>query len=301
MEALARQPGHGLFGPVHRVPQDGVADVGQMDPDLVGAARLQTAAQMGDAGIPGDDLPVGHGLPAPLPHHRHALAVHRMAADGGVHGAAVLPKIPHRQAFIGPGQGVVRQLGRQGQMGCIVFGGDNEAAGVPVDAVDDAGTLLAPDAGQTFPAVIQQGVDQGAVRMPRSRVHHHASGLVHHDDILVLIHHVQGDVLGPGLRLLRFRQLYLQHLARLHPQVLRRRAAPVRDPPLLQEPCGGGPGQALQPPGQQTVRPLSRFFTCHRQAYRFHADVPSCRICRRRTGSTRPPESPPPPRSSRRS
>ena len=27
--------------PVHRVPQDGVADVGQMDPDLVGAARLR--------------------------------------------------------------------------------------------------------------------------------------------------------------------------------------------------------------------------------------------------------------------
>ena len=224
-----------------------------------------------------------------------------MAADGGVDSAAVLPEIPHRQALIRPGQGVIRQLGRQGQMGCIVFGGDNEAAGVPVDAVDDAGALLPPDAGQALPAVIQQGVDQGAVRVPRGRMHHHARGLVHHDDVLVLIHHVQGDVLGPGLRLLRLRQRHLQHLSRLDPQVLRRRAAPVRNASLLQKPGGGGAGQPLQPPGQQAVRPLPRFFTCHRQAYRFHADVPSCRIYRIKTGSTRPPEWPPPPRSSRRS
>ena len=46
-------------------------------------------------------------------------------------------------------------------MGGIVFGGDDQAAGVPVNAVDDAGTLLPPDAGQALPAVIQQGVDQG--------------------------------------------------------------------------------------------------------------------------------------------
>ena len=55
VEALARQPRHRLFGPVHGVPQDGVADIGQVYSDLVGAARFQAAAQMGDAPIAGDD------------------------------------------------------------------------------------------------------------------------------------------------------------------------------------------------------------------------------------------------------
>ena len=32
--------------PVHGVPQQGVPDVGHMDPDLVGAAGLQLALQM---------------------------------------------------------------------------------------------------------------------------------------------------------------------------------------------------------------------------------------------------------------
>ena len=301
VETLARQPRHRLFGPIHRIPQNRVADVGQVDPDLVGAARLQAATQMGDAGIAGDDLPMCHGLPPPLAHHRHALAVHRMAADGRVDSAAVLPEIAHRQALIRPGQGVVRQLGRQGQVGRVVFGGDNEAAGVPVDAVDNAGTLLAPHAGQALPAVIQQGVDQGPVRVPRRRMHHHPRGLVHHDDVLVLVYHVQGNILGPGFRLLRLRQRHLQHLSRLDPQVLRHRAAPVRNASLLQKPGSGGAGQPLQPPGQQAVRPLPRLLSCHRQPGRFHAFCPSCRIYRIKTGSTRPLKSPPPPRSSRQS
>ncbi len=57
---------------------------------------------------------------------------------------------------------MIRQLSRQCQMGGVVFGGDDQAAGVPVDAVNDAGTLLAADAGEGVPAVVQQGVDQRA-------------------------------------------------------------------------------------------------------------------------------------------
>ena len=50
VEALADQAGIGLFGPIHRVPQNGMADGGQVDPDLVGAAGLQAALEMGIAG-----------------------------------------------------------------------------------------------------------------------------------------------------------------------------------------------------------------------------------------------------------
>ena len=47
-----------------RIPQQGVADGGKVDPYLVGAARLQAALHMGIPGIPGQDRPVGNGPPA---------------------------------------------------------------------------------------------------------------------------------------------------------------------------------------------------------------------------------------------
>lgn len=65
VETLARQTRHGLLIAVHGVPQNRVADIGQMDPDLVGTARLQPAAQVGDAGIPGQHLPMGDGGTSP--------------------------------------------------------------------------------------------------------------------------------------------------------------------------------------------------------------------------------------------
>ena len=46
VEALAGEAGDRLFGAVDRVSQDGVADVGHVDTDLVGAAGLQAAAQV---------------------------------------------------------------------------------------------------------------------------------------------------------------------------------------------------------------------------------------------------------------
>ena len=81
-----------------------------MDPDLMGAARLQAALHMGVPGIPGQDGPVSHRLPAVPAVNGHLLPVRRVAADGGVHRAAVLPEAPHRHRLVGPGQG------KQGKM-----------------------------------------------------------------------------------------------------------------------------------------------------------------------------------------
>ena len=109
-----------------------------MDPDLVGASRLQAALHMGEARVARQHPPVGHRLPAVLPVDGHPLPVHRVSADGGVHGAAILPQPAHRHRLIDPGQAVVLELGGQGQVGPVVLRGDDQAAGVPVDAVDDA-------------------------------------------------------------------------------------------------------------------------------------------------------------------
>ena len=85
-------PGHrpGLFGAVHRVPQQGVTDVGHMHPDLVGAPGLQAALDVGVAPQVLQHRPVGHRPPALKLVHRHLFPVGGVAEDGGVHGARLL-------------------------------------------------------------------------------------------------------------------------------------------------------------------------------------------------------------------
>ena len=296
VEALARQTRHGFFGPVHRVPQDGVADIGQVYADLVGAACFQPAAQVGDALIAGDDLPVGHG-PASVRHHGHFFPVCAVAADGGIHGAAVLLEIAYGQTLVGPGQGMVGQLGGQTGVGGIVFSGDDEAAGVPVDAVDDAGAQLAADARKAPGAVVQQGIDQGAVRVPRGRVDHHAHGLIHHDHIRVLVDHLQGNVLGPGLRLLRLGKGHGDRFTAGEARTFPGGLTVYGDKAALNEPGRCRTGQVREPGGQEGVQPGPGGFSCGRQGPCVHGCAPSCHIYRRTTGSTPRPARRPPPRS----
>ncbi len=58
------------------------------------------------------------------------------------------------------------------------------------------GRFFAADAGETVAAVVQQGVDERAVRVTGSGVDDKAGRLVDHDHVPVLIHHVQRNVLG---------------------------------------------------------------------------------------------------------
>ena len=77
-----------------------------------------------------------------------------MAADGGVHRARILPETAHGNGLIHPGQGMVLELGGQGQVGPVILGSDDKPRGVPVDAVDDAGAQLAVDSREGIFAVI---------------------------------------------------------------------------------------------------------------------------------------------------
>ncbi len=274
VQALPRKPRNGLFCAVHRIPVDGMADIGHVDPYLVGPPGLQTAA---DVGVPREalqHLPVGDGpLPAPV-RDGHLFPVCAVPPDGSVHGARLFPEAPRYDALVGPGQGMILELGGKGLMGGIVLGGDDEAAGVPVDAVDDPRAQGAPHAAEAVPAVVQQGVDQGAVRMPRSRMDHQPRRLVDHDHVPVLIGHVQRDLLWQGLNGLRLREGGLHRLPAVEPGALGSGPAVHRHLPRLDEPGGGGPGQFWQGRGQEAVQTDASALTGDRQAYRFHRPSP---------------------------
>ena len=144
---------------------------------------------------------------------------------------------------------MILELLGQGQVGHVVLGGDDEAAGVPVNPVDDPRPELAVDAGEALAAVVEQGVDQGAVGVARGGVDHQPHGLVHHDDVPVLVHHVQGDFLGQDLHRGGVGDAEGEHVPGLEAVVLLQGLAPPQDPALLQQLLGRRAGELRQHPG----------------------------------------------------
>lgn len=80
-------------------------------------------------------------------------------------------------------------------MRAVVFGDDDAARGVFVEAVDDARAGLATDAGEVV-AVVEKGIDEGAVGVACGGVDDEAGGFVDDEDVAVLIKNFDGDVLS---------------------------------------------------------------------------------------------------------
>ena len=119
-----------------------------MHPDLVGASGFQPAKHVGMAAVTGNHLPVSDGGTAVPGIYGHPFPVDAVAADGGVHGAPVLPQTAHTNRLVLPRQGVVLKLRGQGQVGRVIFGRDDQAGGVAVDAVDNAWAQGSVDSGE---------------------------------------------------------------------------------------------------------------------------------------------------------
>ena len=77
-------------------------------------------------------------------------------------------------------------------MGAVVFGRDDQSAGVLVEPVDNAGPLYPADTRQAVAAMGKQRVYQCSGLITRRRMHHKTGRLVYHDKILVLIYNIQG-------------------------------------------------------------------------------------------------------------
>lgn len=116
-----------LFSAIDHVAENGMILPGQVDPNLMGTSGFQTALQMRIAGKPLENLPMRDSGLAVFFSDCHAFAVDGVAADGSVDCAAVLLDSTDYDAFVGPGQSVVFELGRQRLMRKIVFCDDEKA------------------------------------------------------------------------------------------------------------------------------------------------------------------------------
>ena len=201
------------------------------------------------------DSPPGRGA---VGQHGDFLAVCGMAAQGLVHRAGILFKGAVHHSAVLPGEGVGLNLLRQAGVGKVVFRHNQQAAGVLVNAVNDSRPGHAVDAGEGVAAVGQQRVDQCALLVARSGMDHHALGLVHHQQVAVLVDHLQGDGLGAHLQRAHLGKLHQNLVPWLELGAFGEGLPPAGDAPVFYKVLHGGAGHVLQGGGEELIHPLAR-------------------------------------------
>ncbi|MNT37936.1 hypothetical protein D3C72_1741030 [compost metagenome] len=110
---------------------------------------------------------------------------------------------------------MVGKLVGQVAVGGVVLGDDHHAARFLVEAVDDAGALDAADARQRVAAMVDQRIDERARPIAGAGMHDKAGRFAQHDKVVVLIEHVERDILALRFRIFGLRQVDLETVARL--------------------------------------------------------------------------------------
>ena len=176
---------------VGRVPHHRVTDGVQMDPDLVGAARLQAERderRRHRRVEAGQHAVGGAGLSSPG-RDRHARGTAVGAADGRVDHAPLVVHVPVHEGHVAPVDGVRRQLLDERPVGALGARHRQQARGPLVQAVHDPGAV-----GLTHPArrqfleigeAGQEAVDQGAPAPAGARVDDQPGRLVDDHDVVV--------------------------------------------------------------------------------------------------------------------
>jgi hypothetical protein len=210
--AVARiREGAPLAPRVDRIADDGVADVGHVDPDLVGAAGYRAALDEGGPGEAFDDPVEGAGLP-PARDHRHLLALRRVASDRPLDDAAPSCRKAKTDCEVALLDLAPPEGDRQSEVGALRLRHHHQPGRVLVEPVHDPGALDAADRGQIL-AVAEEGVDQGPGGVARRRVDDEAGRLVEDQELRVFVEDDERNVLGEEVELLRRRLVDLDAIA----------------------------------------------------------------------------------------
>ena len=131
----------------------------------------------------------------------------------------------------------------------------------------DAGAQRAADAGETLPAVGEQGVDERAVLVAGRGVHDHAARLVDDDEVRILVHHVQRQILRHELRGRGIRQRHDKRVAGDGSVVFLHGRAVFCHRALREQPLGGAAREPGQRAREESVDPLGALLCLNRSLF----------------------------------
>ncbi len=195
-----------------------MAQMGQVDPDLMGATGFKVADDLTDKRFwrakAFGDFVVGSGFPGSLgfyrPCHGNLDAVVAAPRQGRVDGPFARMWLAPDKGCVGPlqpsippmtGKLVLQLLQR---WLCLCH--DHDAAGLFVEAMDDARPQFAANAGEFRSTMSEEGIDEGSVRRTWGRVDDQARWFVDDQKMSVLVDDGQGNVFWLGGGCARGRQ-----------------------------------------------------------------------------------------------
>lgn len=197
--------------PIGAIADQGMPDMGHVNPDLVRSAGLQRAfdkrGQRGTGLFPAKslyDAVMSYRtacIGARLAYHGLFRAITRRAPERGVDCPPCLRRRAPDYRPVSPFEptalAVIGKGGTQCPMGAVGFGDHHDTARILVETVNDAGPHDTPDSGQRGSAMVDQRVDKGTGGIARGGVDHQARRLVDHDKVVILEKNVESDVFAP--------------------------------------------------------------------------------------------------------
>ena len=202
------------------VVEQRVADIIHVDADLMGASRLQVALHQGGVAESLQHAVVGDGGLAlrAVFKHLEAHPVVGVAADIALDGTGVVCYIAPNQRPVGALDGMFEKLSGKLQLRYLILGHHQQSGSVLVDAVHQHAHPLVGSVRPLADAqMVGEGVDQRAAEMTEAGMHHHAGGLVHNQQVIVLIDYIERNRLGMHLEAAPLvGEHYCDDIARLH-------------------------------------------------------------------------------------
>lgn len=183
---------------VKGIAYEGMLDEAKMNANLVGPPCLQAHLEQAERAGASEDAVTGNRFPAPG-DYRHPLPVAGMSSDRRFDPAYRRPYLPVHQGQVFPPQGARFQLSGKAAVHIIAFGYKQQSRCILVQPVHDAWAFR-PAQGGKCAAVSEQGADEGAPLVARGGMDDHPPGLVDHQQIIVLVDDIEGNLLRPRRR-----------------------------------------------------------------------------------------------------
>lgn len=182
---------------IEEVAGDGMSEMLEVDPDLMGATGVQFDFHMGRAAQAFEDAVRGAGVAAFS--HGHALALEAVARNRGVNFAAQSAKLAADDGFVDFLSLARGKLGGEMEVRGVVLGDDEAAAGFLVKTMDNAGPGDAADAAEPPRAMMEQSVDESVRGVARGGMHDQSRRLVQGQQVVIFVKDFQGDVFRASL------------------------------------------------------------------------------------------------------
>jgi hypothetical protein len=183
------------FSSIEGVSEDGVAQRGEVNPDLVGSTGLGINFEKGEGAESLKDLPSGYRSFPFSGSGRHPFPLDRMPSDGSIDQTFILLKNSMSNGKIDLLHEAILELSGQLVKSLIILGDDHHAGSLPVETVDDARSQHTVNSSEVF-AMMEKCINQCSGCVSRSRMDNHAGWFVNHDDGGIFIQDREGEGFG---------------------------------------------------------------------------------------------------------